>query len=889
METRAPQTPDKLIPHNLDAEQAVLGGLLIDPDAIIKIAPIVRAEDFYLEKHTWIFEATLALHERREPIDFLSVVAELDRRGKLNDAGGAAYITALINAVPTAVHVEHYARLVEQVSTQRKLISAAGEIAGMAYDGSEDIETLIDRAEESIFAVAQRRMSRDLIPIRVAVDRFLDHLDYVQKHQGEILGVPSGFTDLDKLLGGFQPSDLIIIAGRPGSGKTSFALSLMQNAARDYHKRVALFSLEMSAEQLVQRLVSSMAVIDSQSLRLGRITDDDYPKLVQATGELSETNIFIDDSAALTPIEIRAKARRLQSEFGIDLLIIDYLQLMTVRGNIQNRVQEVSQISRQLKELARELNVPVIALSQLSRAVESRDDHRPQLADLRESGCLTGETLILRADTGERISLRDLVARGEAIPVLAMDENLRVCQATMTRAFASGRKRVYELRTRTGRSIRASANHPFYRLTGWTRLDSLRVGDRIALPRGLPNVPSQPTDLSDNRLILLAHLIGDGCYVARQPLHYTNSDQICLDAVATAAAREFDVTPRWVKQENWHHIYLTANQHLTHGRHNPIAEWFQDLGIYGQRLPEKIIPAPIFKLADAQAALFLRHLWATDGNISRASSGRGFVIFYASTSRTLVEQVQHLLLRFEIQSTIWINRKTGYRPTFHLHIQGRDDQFKFLDAIGVFGAKEKFAREAQSVLANIPANPNYDVVPKQVWEIVESARAARGRSLRELHHRLGWAHDGTNRRKQGISRTRLNHIINTLPDARLEALATSDIYWDEIVAITEQGEEDVFDATVPGLHNFVANDFIVHNSIEQDADVVVFIFREKTYYPTLEKWQAKHPNKPYPENIAEIIVAKHRHGPTKDLQLLFIDEQAKFGNLLVDSRHGDAY
>ncbi|MBI5651455.1 MAG: replicative DNA helicase [Chloroflexi bacterium] len=388
METRATQTPDKLIPHNLDAEQAVLGGLLIDPDAIIKIAPIVRAEDFYLEKHAWIFEAALALHERREPIDFLSVIAELDRRTKLNDAGGAAYITALINAVPTAVHVEHYAHLVEQVATQRKLISAAGQIAGMAYDGSEDIETLIDRAEESIFAVAQRRMSRDLIPIRVAVDRFLDHLDYVQKHQGEILGVPSGFSDLDKLLGGFQPSDLIIIAGRPGSGKTSFALSLMQNAAKDYHKRVALFSLEMSAEQLVQRLVSSMAVIDSQSLRLGRITDDDYPKLVQATGELSETNIFIDDSAALTPIEIRAKARRLQSEFGIDMLIIDYLQLMTVRGNIQNRVQEVSQISRQLKELARELNVPVIALSQLSRAVESRDDHRPQLADLRESGSI---------------------------------------------------------------------------------------------------------------------------------------------------------------------------------------------------------------------------------------------------------------------------------------------------------------------------------------------------------------------------------------------------------------------------------------------------------------------------------------------------------------------
>ena len=380
-------TPDKLVPHNLEAEQAVIGGLLIDPDAIIKTAPIVKSEDFYLEKHAWVFDAISSLHERREPIDFLSVISELERQNKLNDVGGPAYITALINSVPTVVHIEHYARLIERTSVQRKLISAAGQIAEMAYDGSEEIDALIDHAEETIFAVAQRRLTRDMVPIRIAVDRFLDQLDYVQKHQGELIGVPSGFTDLDRLLGGFQPSDLIIIAGRPGSGKTSFALSVMLNAAQK-HKRVALFSLEMSAEQLVQRLVSGMTYIDSQALRLGRLSDEEYPKLVEATGKLSETHIFIDDSAALTPIEIRAKARRLKSEVGLDMLIVDYLQLMTVRGRIENRVQEIAQISRQLKELARELHVPVIALSQLSRAVESRDDHRPQLADLRESGSI---------------------------------------------------------------------------------------------------------------------------------------------------------------------------------------------------------------------------------------------------------------------------------------------------------------------------------------------------------------------------------------------------------------------------------------------------------------------------------------------------------------------
>lgn len=381
-------SPSKTLPSNIEAEQAVLGALLIDPDTIIKVVPIVHAEDFYLEKHAWIFEAILALHERREPIDFLTVVTELERGGKLNDVGGAAYITALINSVPTAVHVEQYAHIVERTSVQRRLISASGEIAEIAYDGTEDIEDVIDRAEEIIFGVAERRMNREMIPMRVAVDRFIDRLEYVQKHQGEILGVPTGFYDLDKLLGGFQPSDLIIVAGRPGSGKTSLALSIMQRAAMEKKKRVALFSLEMSAEQLVQRLVASAADIDTHNLRIGKVSDEEWPKIVRATGELSDTQIFIDDSAAITPLEIRAKARRLHTEYGLDMIIIDYLQLMTVRGRIENRVQEISQISRQLKELARELRVPVVTLSQLSRAVESRQDHRPQLADLRESGSI---------------------------------------------------------------------------------------------------------------------------------------------------------------------------------------------------------------------------------------------------------------------------------------------------------------------------------------------------------------------------------------------------------------------------------------------------------------------------------------------------------------------
>jgi replicative DNA helicase len=387
MELRVVQAPDRTVPSNAEAEQAVLGALLIDPDAIIRVAPIVRPEDFYLEKHAWIFEAIIALHERREPIDFLTLVTELERREKINDIGGSGYIASLINATPTAIHVEQYAHIVERLALQRRLINASTQIAGLAYEGKEDIDNVIDNAEQLIFDVGQRRISRDLIPIHTAVVRFIDHVDYIQRHPGELMGVQTGFADLDRLLGGFQPSDLIIVAGRPGSGKTSFALSVMLNAATKHKKRVALFSLEMSSEQLVQRLVASMGDIDSQSLRLGRLDDADYAKLARATGDLSEMPLFIDDSAALTPMEIRAKARRLQSEHGVDMIIVDYMQLMTASGTSENRVQEISRISRQLKELARELHIPVVALSQLACG-GMRDDHRPQLADLRESGSI---------------------------------------------------------------------------------------------------------------------------------------------------------------------------------------------------------------------------------------------------------------------------------------------------------------------------------------------------------------------------------------------------------------------------------------------------------------------------------------------------------------------
>jgi len=378
---------ERLPPHNIEAEQSVLGSLLIDRDAIIRIASYVRSEDFYISANGTIYQAILDLYNRREPTDFVTLSDELERRSVLEDVGGIGYLSSLLNTVPTAVHVEYYGRIVERTSTLRRLIDAGTQIVGIGYQDGVDTEEALDSAEQMLFTVSQKRQTKDFQSISDVLDRFFDQLDYLQQHRGDVVGVPSGFSDLDQLTGGLQKSDLIIVAARPSMGKTAFSLGLAYGAAVQHDKIVGVFSLEMSAEQLVQRLLSTETGVDSHRLRLGMIDDNEWDRISRAFGRLAEAKIYIDDAASASVMDVRSKARRLQAENGLDLLIVDYLQLMSGRKS-DNRVNEVSEITRGLKGLARELNVPVIALSQLSRAVETRADHRPMLSDLRESGSI---------------------------------------------------------------------------------------------------------------------------------------------------------------------------------------------------------------------------------------------------------------------------------------------------------------------------------------------------------------------------------------------------------------------------------------------------------------------------------------------------------------------
>ena len=382
------QPTTQVVPHSREAEEAVIGAILINPDAYYDVAEFLNGADFYIHRHRWIWETFTRLHEQRTPIDFLTVSEELDQLSQLAEIGGPAYLTTLINNVPTSLHAEAYGRLVEQTATRRRMIEAANKIAKIAYQEDITVDTALDQAEKAVFGVSEHRLSTDLQPIQKVLSDYFDQVSDMADRGEDVLGVPSGFTHIDRLLGGLQPSDLLIIAGRPGQGKTSFMLSLAKNAARTSKKHIAIFSMEMSNEQVVQRLISQETGIDSQRLRLGKLTEHEWELFTEAVDSFSRTRIFLDDTPAISPTQMRAKCRRLHLEHRLDLVIVDYLQLMRGDQYNDNRVQEVSNISRNLKVLARELNVPVLAAAQLSRAVEQRADKKPILSDLRESGSL---------------------------------------------------------------------------------------------------------------------------------------------------------------------------------------------------------------------------------------------------------------------------------------------------------------------------------------------------------------------------------------------------------------------------------------------------------------------------------------------------------------------
>jgi replicative DNA helicase len=862
-------------PQNLDAEESVLGAMMLSPLAIgaVTESTNLSASDFYRESHGHIFKAILSLYAKGEPVDAITVVDELDRASTLDGAGGADRVHELATLVPAASNAAHYARIVSEMATLRGLIRAGNDIARLGFDRPGETVELVDRAEKIVFDLSQQRVSTEFAHIDELLKDSFETITKLYEAGSDITGTPGGFRDLDRLTSGFQPGNLIIVAARPSMGKSALALCMAANVAVRHEIPVALFTLEMSKAEVTQRLMCSEGKVESQRLRTGKLAVDDWPRLTAACDKLAKAPIYVDDTGSITMMEIRSKLRRLKTrEQRLGLVIVDYLQLMTSGTSVENRVQEVSQISRSLKVLARDLEVPIVALSQLSRAVEQRHDKRPILSDLRESGCLTGEARVYLPDEGVYRPIRDLEGRSGFRVMAVSTQTWTLEPRTVTRAFATGTKPVYRLTTRLGHRIRATGNHKFLAFDGWRRLDDLAPGMRLAVPRALAG-PATRT-MSDAELALLGHLIGDGCTLPRHAIQYTSKDRDLAELVAGLATQVFGASlrPRIRAERGWFQTYLPASARLTHGVRNPVAAWLDDLGAFGLRAPEKHVPERVFEQAQGGIAVFLRHLWATDGCL-QPGRGRGYpVVRYDSTSERLGREVQSLLLRLGITASLRVvSMGAKGLPSHRLTVSGKADVERFLTLVGGAGMrKEAACTTIREELSLVAANPNRDTIPAEAWRtIVVPELAAVGLTSRGLQSSLGTSYCGSTLYRRGMSRTRAALVAEVVQSDRLAHLADSDVYWDEVISVEPDGEEKVYDLTVDDLHNFVAEDIVVHNSIEQDADLVMFVYRDEYYNP--EDTESA--------GVAELILAKHRNGATGIEKLAFQKRYAKFADL----------
>ncbi|WP_166174614.1 replicative DNA helicase [Rubrobacter tropicus] len=653
---------------------------------------------------------------------------------------------------------------------------------------------------------------------------------------------------------------------------TALALNAIWHAAGEKKMPVAIFSLEMSKEQLVQRLISQTTRIPAQALRSGNVKAEDWPKLLRGVAQVSEAPIWIDDTAGVTLMEMRAKVRRLASQLGatggppLSLVVVDYLQLMIGQGSRNdNRQQEIAEISRGLKVLARDLDVPVLAIAQLSRAVESRHDKRPMLSDLRD--CVTGDTLVLLAD-GRRVPVRELV--GATPRVLAMSPGGKIVESEADRVWSVGRRPVFTVRLASGREVRATARHRLFGADGWIRVGELRPGDRLALARGVPE-PEAAGRWSEARLALLGHLIGDGSYLSGQPLRYCTASEENSRLVAKSAIEEFGVrVNRHAGRDNWHQLVLSGNGNRWHPA--GVNRWLRELGIFGQRSHEKRIPEPVFGLGNESIVVLLRHLWATDGTIFARKPGThgSSTICFSTNSRGLADDVAALLLRIGIVARLREVDQGGHRPMFTVSVSGTRDQRLFLDQVGAFGPRREGAEKLARLLASRRDGTNVDTLPAEFFAKVKASMAARGVSHRAMSLARGTSYGGSSRFRFAPSRTLMAEYASLLEDETLLADAESDLFWDRVVEVVPSGEEEVFDLTVPGPASWLADGIVSHNSgaIEQDADMVMFLYRDEYYNPESDD-----------KGIAEVIVGKHRNGPTGKVQLAWLEQYTKFASL----------
>jgi replicative DNA helicase len=872
----SPGTSDlRTPPHSEEAEQAVLGGLMLDRSAWDNVGDVVVADHFFRPDHALIFESIAALAAEAQPCDPVTVSEHLQRLGKLNDAGGLAYLGTLTRDTPGAANVRAYAEIVKERALLRELVSAGGEIAGSVWsEEGESARDLVEKAERRIFAIAEgSSRGKGYVSARQALPPLIDQIDDLYNNPNKPRGLPTGFIDFDSKTGGLRGGDLLIIAGRPSMGKTTLAINIAEHAALKEGVRasVAIFSLEMPADQLLTRMLSSVGSVHLGNIRSGKLSEDDWPRITGATKQLQDAKLFIDDTPALTPTELRARARRIKREHGLDLIVVDYLQLMSVPGTKENRATEISEISRGLKALAKEIHCPVIALSQLNRGVEQRENKRPVMSDLRE--CVAGDTLVCLTD-GRRVPIASLV--GQQPEVWALDDEQKPVAAKAEIVWSTGVKPVFDLKLASGRALQATADHRVLSGSGWKSMADCAPGERVAIARGLPE-QSHPIEWPEHWLVLLGHLVGDGSYLTHQPLRYTTASEENSRAVRESAEAFGSRVSRHPGIGKRHQLVISGNGNRWHAA--GVGKWLKDLGLFNQRSHEKRLPDVVFQLSNKQVAILLRHLWATNGSVVLRKPGTkgSSRVYFSTCSQALATEVSALLLRLGIVSRQRKVQQSVGKPVHTVDVSGGDDMRIFVEQVGGFGPRAGPIELLRAQLSALRRHSNVDTLPESVFAAVRSRMRKSGVATREMADMRGTSYGGLSQFKFSPSRELMGEYAELLQDDELKAWAVTPVFWDRIVSVEPAGEKETFDLTIPQFHNWLADGIVSHNSgaIEQDADMILLIYREEVY------------NKETPKKgVADIDLAKHRNGETGDIRLTFRGQFSRFENY-ADPAYGE--
>lgn len=854
----------RLPPSDLDAEAMVISACILSADDLALIADKLSPPDFYSDANRRIFEAIGELTKAGTHVDLVSVAGWLRDRERLGQVGGAAYLAQIFDNSPAVAHVEEKAARIVDFARARKLIATAQRIAAEGYGvRGDEVTQYLEDSERAVFEIAQgAEQPRDAASMRVVMQETIQNLMRAEARGQGNVELPTGLVRFDAKIGGLHRGGLTVIAARPGMGKTTLATGIADTIGT-LGELVAIFSLEMPREQLGTRMACCRVGANVKSALQGTMTDRERVDFLYAQDALAKAPIFIDDTPAISLTQIRAKARRITSQAGrkIAVIIVDYLQLMTSEApKGSSREREISSLTAALKRLARELECAVVLLSQLNRECDTRDDKRPRLSDLRE--CITGDQVVMDAMTGALVTVRQIAA-GRPTIVYGLREDWKIAAAPVVRAWSTGTKKVYRLRTRSGRTVRATSNHPFRTIGGWTKLESLRVGERIAVPRILHEPADARDSFSAERLRLLGYLVSDGHYGKHRTISYVKGDPILCADVRSIALKEFGITakPRSCLGDS-EQMDLTGDGDGPGS--NPLINWLKDIGIHGQVGQRKRVPAAVFAHTNKALGGFLGALWAGDGSVVARKSG-GYVLRFTNTSMGLLDDVQWILSRLgivHVRGGLERNSKSTVDIS-SIVVSEADAISRFAEMVVLPGIKGERLSRAIATVAEMGRNARLDRLPLEVTSEVSRQQLASGMSCRELGYR-----------PQGneMCRADLGRVASKLENAKLTALAESDVLWDEVLSIEPDGEDETFDLSVPGLNNFVVGNVFAHNSgaIEQDADDVIFVYRDEYYREATEH-----------KGTAELIVAKQRNGPTGTVRVGFDGRSTAFRNLHV--------